>query len=144
MKFKGPLNARSCARDGTCADGTRAAPLPVNPYALKPKILAAAGHSLGAALAMVFAQTVQVQHPALAPRISGVHAFAAPRVGDADFAAECAPHRPDLLRPLRLACAQQLIFCDAPLGCWCTTDHPSVWGCPGICQCTPLHPDLDC
>ena len=46
---------------------------------------------------MVFAQTVHVQHPKLAPRISGVHAFAAPRVGDADFAAECAPLHPCLL-----------------------------------------------
>jgi hypothetical protein len=46
-----------------------------------------AGHSLGAALAIVFAQVLHVRRPELAARIGGVYAFAAPRVGDAAFAA---------------------------------------------------------
>ncbi|KAK9807288.1 hypothetical protein WJX73_008211 [Symbiochloris irregularis] len=47
------------------------------------------GHSLGAALALLFAQAANAQHPQLARRIAGVYGFAAPRVGDAAFAAAC-------------------------------------------------------
>ena len=47
---------------------------------------AAAGHSLGAALATVFAQVLRARRPELADKIAGVYAFAAPRVGDTGFA----------------------------------------------------------
>jgi predicted lipase len=45
------------------------------------------GHSLGAALSLVFAQVLHCRHPELAERVAGVYAFACPRVGDAAFAA---------------------------------------------------------
>jgi len=46
-----------------------------------------AGHSLGGALAIVFAAALREARPALARRIAGVVSFGAPRVGDAEFAA---------------------------------------------------------
>ena len=43
------------------------------------------GHSLGGALAVVFAASLQRARPQLAERIGGVITFGAPRVGDAVF-----------------------------------------------------------
>ncbi|KAL0038755.1 hypothetical protein WJX79_006617 [Trebouxia sp. C0005] len=44
------------------------------------------GHSLGGALAAVFAQALVARgHEKLAQRVKGVHTFGGPRIGDADF-----------------------------------------------------------
>ena len=45
------------------------------------------GHSLGAALSLLFAAELHSRHSELAKRVAGVYAFASPRVGDAAFAA---------------------------------------------------------
>ena len=45
------------------------------------------GHSLGAALSLLFAAELHSRHSALAERVAGVYAYASPRVGDAAFAA---------------------------------------------------------
>ncbi|KAK9825140.1 hypothetical protein WJX81_003571 [Elliptochloris bilobata] len=44
------------------------------------------GHSLGGALAVVFAAALRQAHPQMGERIGGVVTFGAPRVGDAAFA----------------------------------------------------------
>lgn len=46
-----------------------------------------AGHSLGAALSLLFAAELHSRHSELAKRVAGVYAFASPRVGNAAFAA---------------------------------------------------------
>ncbi|KAK9829422.1 hypothetical protein WJX72_005758 [[Myrmecia] bisecta] len=43
------------------------------------------GHSLGGALACVFAQTLQARSPETAQRIGGIFTFAAPLIGDAEY-----------------------------------------------------------
>jgi len=48
--------------------------------------ICAAGHSLGAALSLLFATELHSRHPELAKRVAGVYAFASPRVGNAAFA----------------------------------------------------------
>ncbi len=45
------------------------------------------GHSLGAALSLLFAAELHSRHSELAERVAGVYAFASPRVGNAAFAA---------------------------------------------------------
>jgi len=58
--------------------------------------LLCAGHSLGAALSVLFAQVLACRQPELAERVAAVYSFATPRVGDAEFSqrfseAYCAP-----------------------------------------------------
>ena len=47
-----------------------------NPKATESRRLCCTGHSLGAAMALLFAQAAHVQHPQLAARISAVYGFA--------------------------------------------------------------------
>lgn len=51
-----------------------------------PLPLYIAGHSLGGAIATVFAQALAVQEPEVAARVAGVYTWGAPRSGDAAFA----------------------------------------------------------
>ena len=44
-----------------------------------------AGHSLGGALAAVFAAALASRHPDLAARVAGMYTFGMPRVGDSGF-----------------------------------------------------------
>lgn len=44
-----------------------------------------AGHSLGGALAQVFAAALATHHPELAKRVTGIYTYGMPRVGDAAF-----------------------------------------------------------
>ena len=80
-------------------------------------MLADAGHSLGAALSLLFAAELHSRHSELARRVAGIYAYATPRVGDAAFAkaftdAFCNPRRYVKLYPV--------LFADAvsPLTSW--------------------------
>lgn len=90
------------------------------------------GHSLGAALSLLFAAELHSRHSELAERVAGVYAYASPRVGNAAFAAAfnkafCNPDRSaaSLLRCMR----QGRHTCQADL------DRPG----PGYCK-TQLQP----
>ncbi|KAK9854821.1 hypothetical protein WJX84_008652 [Apatococcus fuscideae] len=52
------------------------------------------GHSIGGALAAQFAQLLHRRSPAVSLRMAGLHNFAAPLVGDADFCRILAEHYP--------------------------------------------------
>ena len=54
-----------------------------------------AGHSLGGALAAVFAQALHARgHMELAQRVKGVHTFGGPRIGDAQFCRQLSANYP--------------------------------------------------
>ncbi|CAL5223184.1 g5658 [Coccomyxa viridis] len=53
----------------------------------KAKAIYLTGHSLGAALSLLFAAELHSRHSELAERVAGVYAYASPRVGNAAFAA---------------------------------------------------------
>ena len=56
----------------------------------------AAGHSLGGALAAVFAQALHARgHKELAQRVKGVHTFGGPRIGDAEFCKQLSANYPE-------------------------------------------------
>ena len=54
------------------------------------------GHSLGGALAAVFAQALHARgHSGLARRVKGVHTFGGPRIGDENFCSHLSQNYPD-------------------------------------------------
>ncbi|BDA50872.1 probable feruloyl esterase A at C-terminar half [Coccomyxa sp. Obi] len=82
------------------------------------KALYVTGHSLGAALSLLFAQVVACRKPAIADRIAAIYGFAPPRVGDAEFADHvsatfCATSSPGPNRAFRV-CHGADIICRLP------------------------------
>ena len=93
-----------------------------------------AGHSLGGALAVVFAAALASRHPDMAARVAGIYTFGMPRVGDTGFCSNMEAKFPGVV--FRITHAADIIPLVRPCPARSSNWAPAIkdlWWASGYC-----------